>query len=271
MGKKLRPLSKKALGPRRTPQEALKRVPRQRALAAGLTSIVAKHFPVTAKTKGEHSDWAITGPAFVVRISRIVHAILSLPDEHEAAAGVLVRVLYEHVVTFARIAIDPPTNLLRWVHHDRKERLKADTDAASIVRPMFIAAKRRKFEKERDAVQQPRPALQDMATQADAYWSTKLTEFSTDRYSLRGLYLVVYRQFSPLLHAMPESLTRVVTPGLLAGFCTIGAAEMLTPESNPFTVTPAIYSLGLLVSSAVLRYPTRAAIHRVFNSFKDLP
>jgi hypothetical protein len=66
-----------------------------------------------------------------------VQALLELPDEHESSAGIVARVLYEHVTLFSWLAIDPPTNLPQWVRHDRVERLKVHNDLARFGRPVL--------------------------------------------------------------------------------------------------------------------------------------
>jgi hypothetical protein len=109
-------------------EEPRLRIARARRQGALLVDVASSHLPRDVASTGRHDDWNVTGPAFVARCTKLVGAILALPDEHEAAAGVLLRVLHEHVTIFAWLAIDPTTNLPQWVRHDRDERIKADND-----------------------------------------------------------------------------------------------------------------------------------------------
>ena len=55
---------------------------------------------------------------------------------------------------------------------------------------------------------------------------------STEVYGLRGMYVVAYRQFSALVHGMPESLHRIVGDGPMPGVSRVGI------EARPLRTTP---------------------------------
>jgi hypothetical protein len=240
-----------------TPHDA---IAKGRERTSRLVAAVAPFFPRDIPTTRRHDDWAVTGPAFIARSTRLVQALLELPNEHESAAGVLVRVLHEHVTTFAWIAIDPPKNLPQWVRRDRAERLKADNDmVASFGVRLLDPARKAEFEAERDAIPDGWQAMPGMAEQADRHWAARVKEFSTDRNGLRGMYVIIYRQFSTLVHGMPESLHRVVGQGPRPGACRVGVKDDLT-EFNAFTIAPFVYALGLLVSGEVQGFPTRQSV-----------
>ena len=103
-----------------------------------------------------------------------------------------------------------------------------------------------------------------MAQQADKHWATRSKAFSTDVHSLRGMYVGIYRQFSPLVHGMPESLQRIVADGPRPGISRVGAEQAPT-EFNAFTNTPFVFALGLLVSCDACGFPDRNNVYDVFT------
>src|SRR5579862_2514680 len=216
-----------------------RRILEARKRATTLLAVVAPHFPLDVSSTGRHDDWGVTGPAFVARATRLVQALCALPDDHESAAGLLVRVLYEHVATFAWLAIDPLKHLPQWIRRDRLERLKVDNDMARFGRALLTQPSRSAFEAERDSIPDAWPALPGMAEQADAHWSTRINAFSTDVYGLRGMYVVMYRPLSALVHGMAESLHRVVHDGPVQGVSRV-CVEEEADEFNAFTSAPFI-------------------------------
>lgn len=240
-----------------TPHEAIA-LGRERT--SKLIAVAGAFFPRDVETTRRHDDWGVAGPAFVARSTRLAHALLELPDEHEPAAGVLLRVLYEHVTLFAWIAVDPPNNAPRWVRYDREQKLKAHNDAqAAFGLQLLKSEAKAAFEAERDAIADGLPGVPVLAKQADSHWSTRIQGFSTDLYGLRGLYLAVYRQFSPLVHGSTDSLHRIVAGGPRPGVVSVGI-EAALKEFNAFTIAPLVYALGLFVSGVTLGFPSRQSV-----------
>lgn len=240
-----------------------RRIFQARRQATSLLDVVAQHFPLDVPSTGRHDDWAVTGPAFIARSTRLVQALLALPDQHESAAGILLRVLYEYVTTFAWLAIDPAQHVPHWVRKDRTERLKADSDMRQFGRDFTPQPNRVAFEAEKAAIPEAWPGLPVMAEQADVHWSTRIKAFSTDVYGLRGAYVAMYRPLSALVHGMAESLHRVVKDGPRSCVSRVEVAEDAA-EYNAFTSTPFIYAFGLLVSSETNGFPKRENIYGAF-------
>jgi hypothetical protein len=235
-------------------------ITRGRARAARLVAAAAPSFPRDIQTTRRHDDWAVTAPAFVARSTRLMQALVTLPDEHESAAGVLLRVLFEHVALFAWLAIDPPAHLPRWVRQDREWRIKADNDmAAAFNENLLTPAQKVAFEAEVAAIPQKLPSVPDMAAQADVHWGARMKEFTSSRYALRGMYVAIYRQYSPIIHGMVDSLHRIVLGGPQAGVSRVGLEDEHT-DFNAFTSAPFVYALGLLVSGEVNGFPTRQSV-----------
>jgi hypothetical protein len=138
---------------------------------------------------------------------RVVQAILCLPDEHDAEAGMLVRVLYDHITLLAWLATDPATNLQQWFREDLDQRIRTDNDLRQLGLGGLDDATRGQFVAERDAIPRQWPGLAGFAHQADQHWSQRLKAFEDQ--TLRKLYVGVFRQFSPLVHGMIESMMRI--------------------------------------------------------------
>ncbi len=245
------------------PMNRTDRILEARNRATRLLAVVAPHFPLDVSSTGRHDDWGVTGPAFIARATRLVQALSALPDDCESAAGLVARVLYEHVATFAWLAIDPGKHLPQWIRKDRVERLKVDNDMARFGRALLSQPIRNAFEAETDSISDAWPALPGMAEQADAHWSTRIKAFSTDVYGLRGMYVVMYRPLSALVHGMPESLRRVVRDGPRQGVLRVRVEEE-ADEHNAFTSAPFIYAFGLLVSSEANGFPERDRVNGAF-------
>jgi hypothetical protein len=102
-----------------------------------------------------------------------------------------------------------------------------------------------------------------MAAQADFHWGARMKEFTSSRHALRGMYVAIYRQYSPIIHGMVDSLHRVVLGGPQAGVSRVGLEDEHT-EFNAFTNAPFVYALGLLVSGEVNGFPTRQSVIDAF-------
>jgi hypothetical protein len=274
VGKMLRSM-KRRIGGQARPSAKAKETAKRRDLVAlkisvgrkrshALVQLVEAHFPREVSTKGRHDDWAVAGPAFVARSTRLVQAILALPNEHETAAAVLARVLYEHVVTFTWIAANPARNIQQWVRKDREERLKPENNIKIFGRSLLPPEAKAGFEAEIAAIPKTLPGVPVMAQQSDAYWATRITEFTTDVYSLAGLYVMLYRQFSPLVHGTVDSLHRIVRHGSSRGVCRIGV-DAQPAKANAFTNTSVVYAMGLLVSGQTLGFPDGEQVRKVFE------
>ncbi len=242
-------------------------IARARERCSLLIDVVAPYYPRDVPSTRQYDDWPVTGPAFIARCTRWLQSMLELSDGHESAAAVLARILHEHVTIFAWIAIDPETNMQQWVRKALDEAIKADNDMTRFGRNLLTAERRAEYIAKRDSIPLKWPGVAGMAYEADKYWADRIKVFSTNVYGLRGMYAVLYRHFSTLVHAMPESLSRVVGHGPGPGLSRIRLEED-PEESNAFTNAPFIYAFGLLVSSEVQGFPKRESVLNVFEQTK---
>jgi hypothetical protein len=243
---------------------------RSRAVARDLIRLAEHCFPRSVITSGQHDDWNVTGPALVARCTRLMQAIMALPRAHDSAAAVLLRVLYEHLVIFAWLASSPVENLKILVAHDRREKLKPDSEMERIGRaPILSTEKRAEYEMVTGSAG-PWPGIYNMAAGLGAYWSPRVPEFeSAGPYSLFAMYTVLYRQMSWFTHGGVESLRRVTRAGTAARECIVHLDEQLEGPSNAVGSARIVYALCLLVSSHVFNFPNRDAIHAAFDRNDD--
>jgi hypothetical protein len=242
--------------------EVRDRIQLARRRGAALLRILKDHLPREVRTSGAHTDWSVAGPAFIARSGRLLDATLRLPDEHEVAAGVLLRGLYEHIALFCWIAVDPANHASQWVRMDRVERLKTGNELRAlgdVLDPQITE----RYETERDSTR-PWPGLPEMAKAADLHWAAAgIAAFSAR--GLRSMYVVIYRQFSAFVHAMPASLDGVIGKGPAPDISRVGIEDEPS-ETNAFTIAPIVFGLGLLVSGKALGFPEPARIDGAFTS-----
>jgi len=110
---------------------------RQRSLH--LARLVRDCLPRTADVHGPHDAWPLVAPGLLAWCAGTVEAIVALmPLEREVDASILLRSLYEHVVAFAWLAIEPSAERLAlWRKHDCSQRIKADNDCRALGEEML--------------------------------------------------------------------------------------------------------------------------------------
>lgn len=168
-----------------------------------LTGLVAQQMPRNIAPGRAH--WDYYGPAMISRMLDLVESVQALMQADRAVDGaVLVRVLYEHVVKFCWISIDPTTNYDRWRDDARRWDTKLMNDAIGLGVAPGVVADANQFNQLPDTAQQ--------ADQIERHWGAKIAEFPSPTtgpqvlVTFRGMYLPVYRSGSEPVHARPEIL-----------------------------------------------------------------
>ncbi len=178
-------------------------------------------------------------------------------------AGVLSRSLFEQVVTFAWIAIDPATNADAWVRWDRQQRIKANNDLVDRGAPPLLEPDvREQFRAFIDAGPVMPDNLAQRAEEADRYWAPQVDAIEPDptsSRSFRGMYRYLYRTDSQPTHAAVASLEPFVIDGPDAGHRRVLPVETDPGLRTPFTRAPLLYALGLLVVESALGLAGMAA------------
>ena len=209
----------------------------------------------------ELHNWDVVAPAILFSAANCMLSLRLLAETlvpcREQDASMLLRRVYEHLVLFAWIAIDPETNAKRWVADDYKYRilihdeLKCELLDATTYKA-FVDYKTRN---------KTMPNLLVRATEADAHWLPQLREKSP---SLVFLYTTIYRAASANAHPTPRSLYAYVNPGATGKFA-IGLNPQ-SPELNQsaYVCAPTTFAMMLLIAEKVLNFPSAAQVYKAF-------
>lgn len=228
-------------------------------------ALVGRYLPQAKHSLGEHTDWNTAGPALIARATRSLQAIATLQNGlFNADAAVVLRTMFEHVVTFAWLAADPPAHLPLWVKFDRQQRISADNDARAEGDPLLADEERAGFQQEINGCAGTFPGLPARAHAADVHWSALLEQHPgpRSRYSFRGMYRVLYRHASALTHVTPYGLHAFIAgdrPNLIIG------GELVPEEFNSFTLAPAVLGSGLVISGHALGWPSMEELDDAFT------
>jgi len=152
-----------------------------RAGATALVDIVQRHLPRQVTAEGMAlEDWRLAGPAIVVRSAGTLQSMLDLLDGLRSTdAVVLLRSLYEGVLVFAWVVLDPQHNLPRWVKKTCKEALRGDDEWMQIGKPTLDPENRSYCQsKADDALTKEPPSRPDMATAVDTHWGNHYPVFT---------------------------------------------------------------------------------------------
>ena len=169
------------------------------------------------------SQWAVASGAALVRMADTVTAGMSLMDAGCSVDGwSLLRSLYEQVVTFAWVAIEPGPRYGRWFGDGLWSDLKFYNDATrfgvELLTETQVSQTRsllglddEKADASEDCSRVSRrpasdkilPSVADQADEVDRHWPARIRGFHERGHllSLRGLYLPAYRSASRSVHS----------------------------------------------------------------------
>jgi hypothetical protein len=124
---------------------------------------------------------------------------------------VLLRTLYEQVVTFCWLAIDSDRHLVAWANEAHLERLRLHNDALAYGHSILT-------EDEVEALKRRHgmPRLVERAAEVDDFWPSRIPAFRApgrapkQLLTMRGLYVGLYRIASRAAHAHAPSVDRFV-------------------------------------------------------------
>jgi hypothetical protein len=242
-------------------------VPAERA--AELAALVNCHLPLEADVTGDGDPWPLVGPALLAHATGTLRSIFVLaPTGSHNDASRLLRSLYDHVVTFAWLGAKPTADrLAAWRKHDLEERLKADTEAMKAGEPLLEDAVRRQMEVDVESINASRPDLASMSVAADKHWAewVEALEPGVGFRSFRGLYTVLFRQHSGLVHATYRGLN-AVTEDLSPTRRRI-VLQAPVEGRGPYGIATAVYGLGLLVAAHSVGWPSTAEVEAIFARY----
>lgn len=225
----------------------------------GLTAAVSAHLPRHIPPGG--AEWDFYGQAMISRMIDTVESVVALMEADRAVdGGVLVRVLYEHVVKFCWISIDPAVHYERWRADSELWDRKLDNDAIAIglvdEEPVSTAAL------------QSMPDMAQLADAVDRYWPEHISAFTSSTkgpaalVTFRGLYLPVYRTASEAVHGRPSVLEAYMSRG--SQFWRMGPEAASTSMFWPLIVP--LFAWALLVCHQQWGWPDPELVTAANNS-----
>jgi hypothetical protein len=218
-----------------------------------------RHAPLEIDSNGAINDWRAFSSAILRRTHFALVSVLGMPTR-EPDASVLTRVLYEHVVTFCWVAIDPPTRLPMLI----RTEISA---VRAVMNELNDAGAYEKEAKETHAVLAEletlaaptgtrMPSVFACAHEAEAHWQGKLP------ISLRLAreYSNLYRPYSAAVHPRIMGLKSFVSGA--NGKLTFGYPVTDYPEAALAAVSA--FQDGLLVAGTCLGWPPVEEVVRAF-------
>ena len=161
------------------------------------------------------------GPALLLKaVTSIESMVLLMPERRTVDSFILLRALYESVVTLAWIAINPTYRLNRLYTEFHTWHLREHEDWAKAGRPILTLDEAAESRAWLDAHRTGLPHVADRAKNADRYWGARLTGWHPEASnmndtwalsSLRGLYRFIYSRGSQATHSHHRGLDPFVT------------------------------------------------------------
>lgn len=156
--------------------------------------------------RGE-GHWRLLGAALIARVAGIVESVAALVSrERYTDAQILVRSLYEHVLTYCWIAIEPEARVYEWRDHAVVQRRRLHNDASSFGIHNLLTEAQYAEAAELDEIKR----LIERADEVDRFWSERIRGFRPGGFgtilNFRGLYTGLYRPTSRIVHAQIETV-----------------------------------------------------------------
>jgi Family of unknown function (DUF5677) len=208
--------------------------------------------------------WRMVLTALVARMAGIVASMRPLAEpRHQADALVLLRTLYEHLITFLWLAIDPEPRVGDWYGHTLVHRKALHHDALQFgVKGVLTAAQLKQAEES----ERLKP-LQQRVDEVDQFWGPRIRGFYVQPaqgpknvLTLLGLYLVIYRLASRNAHATIESIDPCVRPD---GPRTIVDRHPQEGSLIWSSLALPVFAMALVVSGERLGWPDEDAIREI--------
>jgi hypothetical protein len=244
-------------------QELVQRIAIIKQTGNRLIELVRPEFPkVLERTAPEHRLAQI---ALLARMTGTMEAILHVAQlRREADLAVLLRVLLDHTIVLAWLAIDPDTNYPLWKTLDARQRLKIHNEwqrrwNRELLTPDRLAV----FERIAAESHLGPTELVDRAIAADKYWTTRVG-FSPEEAPFVDHYQTTFRHSSSRVHASWQGMNDVIAE---APDHVIVALERSTGNQAVAGRAVSIYALGLKVSAATNGIPRPEDVEAVMANY----
>jgi Family of unknown function (DUF5677) len=164
-----------------------------------ICALYDKTAPRTWNGEAKIDAWQPFAFACLSRMRGLVESIASL-ENRDADCGTLVRVLFEHAVTFAWLMIEPAEHqrqFLRWELNQRAKIYRDMREHGVLTSEDESAIERERMLLEGGAAVKAAPELPDRAFAADKHWSAVVRG---QGYQLRSMYGWIWRTYSAHVH-----------------------------------------------------------------------
>lgn len=228
-----------------------------------LIELVRPEFPkVLERGAPEHRLAQI---ALLARMTGTMEAILHLAElRREADVAVLLRVLLDHTIVLAWLAINPATNYALWKALDARQRVKIHNEWGRRWKSELLTPDRLAMFERIVAERHHGPTeLVDRAIAADQYWTTRLG-FSPNESPFVDHYQTTFRQSSSRVHASLQGMNDVMEE---APDHIIVALEPTTGNQAVAGRAVSIYALGLKVSATTNGIPRPEDVEAVMADY----
>lgn len=238
-----------------------------RQWGSGLVQLVRRNLPKPVMRADRHAieDWSLIGTAYIAKASGTLESMLMIFTAEEKRvhdASLLLRSLYENVLVFSWIGIDPAANLPRWIKTVCDKGIKTDNDWRTIGMSLLDSRNRAYAEtKAHDEAVKFAPDNAQMAQNVDDHWHRTypghptITGTDEDFLTFRGLYRHVYRLGSQAAHQDPRSLNEFYTTDA-TGFTSVHVEKLDRFYLYPWLFGDHVVTLGIAIASSVLGWPS---------------
>jgi hypothetical protein len=235
---------------------------KQLRIAGTLRDLYGRHAPRAVAHDNRLDSWPLYSAALLARVNYCLESVICL-QLREVDAGVLCRVLFEHVVTVAWLAVDPTTRLPRALKGECEHLRKADDALKKLVTGERDAKRLEQMRQYVRGVSEPEmPDLLTRAREADSYWGRLLDTFHRGRRGFEGLYTVVYRNYSLFTH--PSVWASEVFVAGAGASRTIGRPQ---PQGDhAITMAPILFAQALLIAADRFNWPPAEEIYAAFEA-----
>jgi hypothetical protein len=212
--------------------------------------------------------WRMVGAAMIVRMADIVDSLMVLmAGGCGVDSSILLRALYEHVVTYCWISIDRDDNYERWrsgsLYYQRALHNDAKPYGIQVLAPDELEA---------TAGAEKSAAVPEMAKAVDEHWGSRLIGFRPpqkkpgDILTFSGLYVALYRIGSRAAHAQMQSLD-------VYGDFRHYPREVHRPTTEVsiwWPIAVPLYAQALLVCYEQLRWPDPDKVRAINNAMYEI-
>jgi hypothetical protein len=223
---------------------------------------VRRNFPMRFYQR--EGKWPVCATAALLRTCDTVDSIMALMGKRKLGdARALLRSLYEQVVVFSWVAVDPDTRLERWEGESMKEQLKLHNETLrygqTILTPKQVTD---------SAAALGVPPTATMAHELDEYWPGRVSGLhqAGGLLAFHGLYQGIYRVGSRQTHGTFAALDPYVQgwPRRKQG-AAIKVRESTEDNMLVYSLAAPLLGMALLIAARHFAWLEETEIHRFIN------